>query len=229
MPSVAALAMSLAGTGLPVLLPDTCALLDIVRGPSNTTVVAIPDALATWSSITASSPRCALVIASLISKEIADNSAGAQTQLRNLIEDTQRRCNALLELAGLLGHGTTDSLTLSTTLPGELAGRLDALLGMAASIDSEDRFNTLGLRRAVALRRPARHGKVKDAVIVEEYLELSRVLASRGHRQPRVFLTSNTDDFCERGVLHPDLDADFAAAGLMFATKWNQARHLLGL
>ena len=229
MPSVEQAAAALAVSSLPLLLPDSCALLDVVRGPSRLSTAELRDALALLAEVTALPAACTLLLPSLVSREVTENLPMARASLSKFIAQTNRGAALLHDLVTLLSQVRDPIVPFSQTLPNELESRVNRGIQSASVLDREDRFDVLGMGRAVERRRPARQGKAKDAVIVEEALELSRMLLALGHQQPRVFLTSNTADFCERGVLHPDLDPDFGAARLLFATRWDHARHLLGL
>jgi hypothetical protein len=63
---------------------------------------------------------------------------------------------------------------------------------------------------------------MKDCVIVEEYLELTRQLRAIGFTKKCVFCTSNVNDY---GPPHPALVTDFAAVNLIFTTNLPWAVH----
>ena len=50
-------------------------------------------------------------------------------------------------------------------------------------------------------------------------METCRQLKAAGFTPKRIFSTSNVNDYCEGGILHPILAADFAAVGLAFVTN----------
>jgi hypothetical protein len=72
---------------------------------------------------------------------------------------------------------------------------------------------------------------MKDSVMIEEFLELLRQVRASGFAAPAVFLTSNTDDFCEtdKKTLHADLERDFTPLNIQFATLWPKAHQMLAI
>ena len=75
----------------------------------------------------------------------------------------------------------------------------------------------------VANLPPSRQGgEMKDCVIVEECLELTRQLRANGFARKCVFCTSNSNDY---GAPHPNLATDFAAVNLTFTTNLPWAVH----
>jgi hypothetical protein len=67
---------------------------------------------------------------------------------------------------------------------------------------------------------------VKDCVIVEECLELSRQLRANAFARKCAFCTSNIDDYGDPGGgLHPILAAEFAAVNLTFTANLPWAVH----
>jgi hypothetical protein len=82
-------------------------------------------------------------------------------------------------------------------------------------------------QRVVAKTPPSKQGgEVKDCVIVEECLELTRQLRANGFARKCVFCTSNMDDYGgPSGGLHPTLATEFAAVGLAFTSNLPWAVH----
>ena len=102
-----------------------------------------------------------------------------------------------------------------------------AVLRDATVIDSTgDR--DLAFKRAMDRRPPARQGSAStfDCTITECALRVAST------RQPgsTLLVTSNRRDFGDEGQrLHPDLETEFVAAGLEFATTWSETARWLGL
>ena len=71
-------------------------------------------------------------------------------------------------------------------------------------------------------------GEIKDSTILEECLEVCRLLQAAGFPRKRLFCTSKTDDYCDATKsLHPALAAEFGPVGLGFATNLPWAVHEL--
>ncbi len=64
---------------------------------------------------------------------------------------------------------------------------------------------------------------------LEQTLELCRQLAVAGeYPHPLCFVSSNTNDFAEKGGIHPKLKDDFDKVSLLYFTSLRAARgHLL--
>jgi hypothetical protein len=101
------------------------------------------------------------------------------------------------------------------------------LLDSALVLDQDDGCKSRGVGRVVAKAPPSRQGgEVKDCVIVEECLELTRQARALGFLRKCVFCTSNLDDYGgPAGVLHPTLAAEFAPAALGFTAHLPWAVH----
>ncbi len=127
------------------------------------------------------------------------------------------------KFCGLMGIIPPFPITRYSLLPlaeslHDLSSRLlDSALRLDQDRDCIIRSHT----RASSYAPPARKGQVRDATIIEECLEVSRQLQAVGFARKRVFCTSNTNDYCERGLsrLHPSLVVDFGAVGLEFAAN----------
>jgi hypothetical protein len=73
--------------------------------------------------------------------------------------------------------------------------------------------------RLIAKRRPSHKKEMKDSMNLEQCLELSAQLRDAGFARPRVFVSSNTNDFAETSTsskLHSDLQAEFGAVSLEY-------------
>jgi hypothetical protein len=102
-----------------------------------------------------------------------------------------------------------------------------ALLDGSVRLDADVGCMSRGVGRVVSKTPPSKQGgEVKDCVIVEECLELTRQLRANGFARKCVFCTSNLDDYGGAGaVLHPTLTAEFAAVGLGFTSNLPWAVH----
>ncbi|HVA49772.1 MAG TPA: hypothetical protein VNH11_25620 [Pirellulales bacterium] len=80
--------------------------------------------------------------------------------------------------------------------------------------------------RLIAKRRPSHQKEIKDSMNLEQSLELSGRLQNAAFAPARVFVSSNTNDFAAgatSAAVHPDLQGEFAAAGLEFFTSLRAA------
>jgi hypothetical protein len=99
------------------------------------------------------------------------------------------------------------------------------LLDLAVRLDPDGGCSARGVGRVVARLPPSQQGgEVKDCVIVEECLELTRQLRTNGFTRKCVFCTSNVQDY---GPPHPALAAELATVGLEFTTNLPWAVHAI--
>src|SRR5262249_12654718 len=101
------------------------------------------------------------------------------------------------------------------------------LLDNSVVLDADPGCTSRGFGRVVAKAPPSKQGgEVKDCVIVEECLELTRQAKSLVFAKKCVFCTSNMDDYGgPAGGLHQILASEFATAGLVFTENLPWAVH----
>lgn len=226
MPSIADTVTQVAAAGVPVVFLDTCCILDVVRAPlPDRKLVGCTEAATELIAMaTGKPPACSLVVGSFVPAEWTKNAPVVLAEL-------ERRFNRMDEEADLFhklcGHFT---LTIGFGRPqyagSALANRLrdlsQQLLMSATVLDSHPDAVTRAYQRvAVSQRRPCRKGgELKDCTIFEECLEVCRQLQAGGFKRKMIFCTSNTDDYCEPGVVpHAHIATDCAAVGLRFTTN----------
>lgn len=230
MPNIAEAVLSIVSADLPVLFVDTCSLLDVIRAPIRPDKLqgCIESAVELLHLASSTPTRCILVAASFVRGEWNDHAAPAAEELRkHLVKlDTQAACFhdacgfiALTPSFGRPSYGTIG-------LGDRLLDLSKQLLDRAIHLDPQDDTNMRAFKRAATNTPPSRKGgEIKDSTITEESLEVCRQLQAAGFTKKRIFCTSNTDDYCEAGPLHPRLAVDFAAVGLGFATNLPWAVH----
>jgi hypothetical protein len=229
MPSIAAAAVQLRADDRPVLFLDTCILLDVIRATYRCLAACVEKAAELHGLLTSSPPRGTLVVASMIPTEWADNAASIRDEVRAHLGKMQDQARHFHDACAILG------ITLSFGRPlypgAGLADRLydlsRLLLSSAVCLDADPGCTSRGVARVVTKTALSKQGgEVKDCVIVEECLELTRQLRASGFGRKCVFCTSNLADYGgPGGGLHPTLAADFAAVSLNFTTNLPWAVH----
>jgi hypothetical protein len=131
-------------------------------------------------------------------------------------------CQAL-GIAAPFGRSSYAQLGLAEALR-DLSNRI---LDLALCLDADDGSRSRAVTRVVRKIPPSqRSGEVKDSAIIEEYLAVCQTLQAANFASKRVFCTSNTSDYCEAGSqLHPILEAEFDACGLIFTANLPWAVH----
>jgi hypothetical protein len=231
MAPISDVAANLLSAPAPLLLLDACALLDLIRAPVRRAPWQLPPALRLDALTATPSGPCQLLRASITAREFSDHSAEAQQQLEQYLQDLHDRTTELQQVFGLLLPPFTAPAFSPSPLPGALADLAQRLLARSTPLDQDPATHQRAYQRVLDKRRPSRRGEIKDAVMVEEYLELCRRLRAGGFPSSAVFLSSNTNDFCEGSAraLHTELAADFTDAGLAFCKSWPEALQTLGM
>jgi hypothetical protein len=230
MPSIAAAEAQLRADDRPVLFLDTCILLDVIRATYRCLGSGyVRRAAELRTLLTSSPPQGALVVASMVPKEWSDNAATVRDEVRAHLVKMQEQAVHFHDACGALGIGLTFGRPF---YPGpSLADRLydlsKALLDCSVRLDADVACASRGVGRVVAKTPPSKQGgEVKDCVIVEECLELTRGLRANSFARKCVFCTSNTDDYGgPGGGLHPTLATEFATVGLSFTSNLPWAVH----
>jgi hypothetical protein len=226
MPSIADIVAQIQAGGLPVLFADTCILLDVIRAPLRPAQLpgCVEAAQELLQLLTIPPVRCTLVVASFVPHEWLTHSGSEADNLRAHLTEIDDEAERLHQFCGLVG------ITPPFPTPGyrllSLVERLHdlsrLLLDGALCLDPDQDCIIRAHGRASNYMPPSlKGGEVKDATIVEECLEVSQRLQVVGFSPKRVFCTSNTRDYCERGSSrpHPSLAVDLGAAALGFATN----------
>lgn len=232
MPSAADAAAHVQAVGLPVLFIDTCSLVDVIRAPIRPDKLrgCVAAAAELVRLITAPS-QLTLIVGSFVSGEWATHAGPTTNDLKKHL--------SRLDEAVIAFHDACDFVGVTPTFGRAVygaAGLADALFGLsrrlldgAIRLDAHNDTNMRAFGRAVTNTPPSRKGgEIKDATVVEECLEVCRILHAAGFPKKRVFCTSNTDDYCDATkALHPALDADFRAVRLLFTKDLPWALHEL--
>lgn len=219
--------------GAPVLMLDTCALLDVVRdvtrkeakGHLVRAAVSILDA--------AEQGRLELLIADQVRTELNANLQGVQEEASAKLTKFLKQVEEVSDIAAVYGAvGSVAAAHLSDHVVRARA-ILDRLLPRAMSVSPGPEVAQRAFHRVSHAVLPSRPGKesMKDCHIIETYLETAAQLRQAGFSGHMVFGSSNTDDYHDKGTnrLHQSLAAEFAAFNLEYGSNFGSMRHLLGV
>lgn len=226
-------AAALVATGSGVLVPDTCALVDLVRvierhsSPTKELDAAKRVLTATKTGLVS------VVVPDLVPKEWGDHVAEECDRQVAWIQSLEQRATRVLDSDSFLSGTPAGSVSLSVVVVDKLKQLALDIIAGSIPADSTDAIHLAAYHRQASGRGPARKGKdcIKDCNIAEVLLEVSRCLKPR-HSAKIVFLTSNKSDFCDPlddRRPHPDLQADFAAFGIDLVRTWQWAATVLGV
>ena len=115
-------------------------------------------------------------------------------------------------------------LDISQELP-KLVMNIDAL---AICIKSDQASNLAAIDRVAKNLPPSKKGQQsKDCLIIEHIYSLSRRLRSDGFQGKMVFVSSNTNDYCHQGILHPEIKNEFDQLDIEFTTNLTWAKSII--
>jgi hypothetical protein len=220
--------------GAPVLLVDTCVLLDLIRDVTRNDVQ-VHNLIAANAPLTAAENENDLIVivSDHVRTELTDNQRGVEEDARRGLTKFREQVNRINLVAEQFGAATT----IDTTHLADHVARTMAVLQRWAKIaitapvgpDIECR----AMRRVMQALAPSRKGKesAKDCLVVESYLEVAAELRVAGFSRRIVFASSNTNEFLDNGTkqLHAQLQTDFGVHAIDYAPNFGAAKHSLGL
>ena len=227
------LAAKLSEANLPILLLDTCAILDVVRTPvRNQLCTHDIDAIHTLIfQAMRKPPEVSFVISQQVVLEFQEHIDRVETETRDLLRKAGEEFAAILERIQALSPCSSipapvDLLSLGFPNQGR---NLAEQIVRASSVLTDDPNAVLRAWNRVRLAKPpATRSKqsIKDCVITENCLSLASSLRTFGFSRNMVFTTSNLRDYEQSHTsLHPELRLDFDSVSLEYAPNWSAARH----
>jgi hypothetical protein len=230
MPSITAVEAQLRVDDRPVLFLDTCILLDLIRATYRCLGIGyVQSAVELHTLLTSSPPQCALIIASMVPTEWTYHAPRVRDEVQSHLKKIQDQSVHFHEACAILGITLTFGRPFysGVGLAESLYDLSKALLDGSIDLDRHAGCESRGVGRVVTKTPPSKQGsEVKDCVIVEECLELTRQLRANGFVRKCVFCTSNLNDYGgPDGRLHPALAPDFAAVDMTFTSNLPWAVH----
>jgi len=215
----------------PVVLFDTCSLLDIVRAPIRADVpIKVVDEADRM--VKESGTQLWIGVADLVVREFADNVAGVKQEVASTIQklDLQlARMTSTAQVVNPVSAGRGHPSYVAMDLPDRLEKLASSLCANAIVLAPHNDFSLRASDRVVRRIPPAAKGQeFKDCVIIEHYLALCGALRQKGFAHAVVLVSSNKRDYCGAdGKLHGSLAAEFGPIYLKWATDICWARSLL--
>lgn len=220
--------------GTPVLLSDTCFLLDIVRDPTRD-IIRPEDrvAAAALAECISRADKLTGFVAEQVHTELTEHRTAVEEEAAKAIHVLSaklKRMDQILAAYGGSGISIVDHLKEHGDRAHDI---LDRWLAASKTATQAPDIAGRAITRMNQGHTPARKGNAsaKDCVIIETYLDLARRLREDGHITPIVFASSNTKDYCDIPGAHlkADLAAEFAGLKMEFAPNFGAAKHILGL
>jgi hypothetical protein len=219
----------------PVLLIDTCALLDLMRDPRRDSFS--PDqvqaAYRLLRRITVKPRAIWLPIVQQVLLEVSDNKPLVMREAEEAIgklQDLIERVQSIFSAHELATSAIAPRLVASQ-FPMVTMATVDRFISCALHVTNPRGVERDAFARVAANRAPSKKGKqAKDCLVFASYLRLATLLRTAGFEAPIVFLTTNTNDYSNlpnKSVPHPDLISDFTAAKVLYAVNFLMAERLL--
>ena len=222
---------------LPILFLDTCALLDLMRGPNRKEfdIANAKAAIKLLGLADNEKPEITLMLADQVINELNDNMGKIKQYCSNAILDIKENMQRLFSLAKIYGIDVPyDNIDITALKFDEVAnGIVDCFIRASLKIFRNDTVLTKATKRVLCPKAPAKKGKdsLKDCIIIETYLHTANNLRMNGFQNKIVFLTVNTKDFSEiknnSFILHKELSTEFSDVSLEFAVEFQHASSLL--
>jgi hypothetical protein len=219
----------------PVLLPDTCAILDLMRDPTREHFSAdqVEAARRILQMAEARQRRLWLPITAQVLAERRENQANikqeSEVKIRKLEENVQH-VQRILGAHGLNTTAIAPSLVASD-FPAKSSDLVNKYFAKAEHVSNARDVNRRAIARMAANRAPSKRGQqTKDCIVIESYLSLARLLRQEGLQFQIVFFTTNTQDYSDpqdKGAIHPELVAEFGIVNMRYAVNFQMAEYQL--
>ncbi len=225
---------AIAQANVPVLLPDTCILLDLLRSPRRENV----DDIAMLSGLTirhgvVESEAIGCVVAEQVRNELNDNLQTVLDEANAGLGRLRDEIARIDKWAEALGQASQTQINHYLACVPVAEAIMWDIVNRAINHATTQEINLNAMGRVMARRTPAQLGKdsTKDCVVVESYLNVASSLRNLGHTAVIVFASSNTKEFVSGTpkALNADIAAEFAALGIQYSRALHETRHLLGL
>jgi hypothetical protein len=209
----------------PVVLHDTCSLLDIVRTPERDNI--IPGIISSAIDFTSKSDIW-LIASNIVNVEWNDNIDNVISGSRNAIRNLHKKASIFkgaLDHAPIVDKWAYNKLFTSYELEEKLKDLSKSLLNNLTFIKEDADCLTRASIRVIKTIAPASKGKdeYKDCMIIEHYLELCRKLRDSGFSEQIVFVSSNKTDFGSPYDIKKPLDSEFSSVQLTYVSDLYQA------
>ncbi|EPB8093645.1 DUF4935 domain-containing protein [Yersinia mollaretii] len=202
----------------PVILFDTCALLDIVRSATRDNIS--PEIISAASTLTSSDDNW-LISSEVVDTEWANNIEIVETDTRNSVKNLHKRALVFKEA---LDHSTSPEkwtypkYFTSYDLEQNLKSISNDLRESLTLIESDATCIQRASNRVVQCIAPASKGKseFKDCFIIEHYIELGNRLKAAGFSNSIIFISSNKSDFGSPYDIREPIKTEFSNANIRY-------------
>lgn len=225
----------------PILFPDTCTLVDLIRVPyrvrnadqAEKILKAARQLIYCSQTVT---PNLWIVILPPIYNEWREHSQGAVSELQKHWANLDSQIKVAYACANAAGTMSLPPMQQFSTWQIEkvLLDLSKKFVTNSIFLDENSGCVNRAYARLVRKEAPARQGggEMKDCTIVEHCIELCASLRDAGFVEKCTFSTSNTKDFCKTGSKtepKKPLDDQFNALNLSLTTNWQWTKAELSI
>lgn len=217
---------------IPVLILDTCVLLDIVRVPlraktSKRANSVLHSSLRIRDMVISREQAAIIVIPPIVPKEWGDNIDKTVEEVKKHLYKLDSSLDVALtgcELVNIPVKQRLDALD-KLGLEKKLEEVSRELLYSGLWLDEDNDIYLCGSKRATNRMAPGENGLVKDCIIYQHSLELLIRLRKNSFSRKCLFMTSNTEDFClgPKFIPKEPIAEELKQVSTGFATRWDQA------
>ena len=220
--------------GVPVILPDTCILLDILRSPRRKSVDArlIKSAKSIVNAVK-NEGTAASVIANQVLGELKKNQDNVQKETEKELRNLQREILRINGWSSALGEVGYADISHGLAAVSRCKPILSDWVDTSIEEPTTDKLTGSAHKRMMEQKTPAKSGKdsFPDCLIVETYLKFASDFRAKNYKAPIIFASSNTAEFVKKACseLHPGIAQEFDNVGIRYARALHEAAHYLGL
>jgi hypothetical protein len=214
----------------PVLFCDTCALLDIVRLPARggePKVAARLLAAANAILNNSTAAKIHLVLPPLVRGEWDKNLPSVEEKTKKALWSIQNGCDLVSVIQNVRGESLQSITIPSDDVVQYLCGLGVKLVDVGTELMSDDNTTLRATDRAALGVAPATKGAIKDCLIYEHAISVMKAARQAGCSSAFVFLTSNTQDFCESAHPKEPIGTELTQVKAVLCTDWDWAYHEL--
>lgn len=210
----------------PLLLVDTCSLLDVIRAPVRDKLNPdhIKGGIDILNKIAAGDLH--MVVTSTIRTEFNEHLSTTCDDLEKTAKSLEEKTAHYVRASTIAGLPlmTTGSLR-GATLSKKLSQYSTDLLAQSIILNRDLDCGHRAHDRVEVHYAPASRGKSesKDCLIAEHFLELVRRLRNAGYTRKAVFVTNNSNDYGPPNAPRPPLDSEFVSAKIVYCNNFSWA------
>ena len=214
----------------PILLLDTCSILDILRTPyrEKTPIKIVRELPNILDSLRSNTVDLYVIVSDQVLSEWNDNQENVVKELEKHLKQLNRNMRSVSDVVKAVNVNFTPSYFDVSELAKQLQQLAEMLLTHSIKLDGSDQFSQLAVKR-VTRNIPPSHkgGQVKDCLILEHYLSLCKQLRNAGFQQKLILVTSNTKDYGSPEAPKYPLGKEFQELDLKYVTDIAWAWHLV--